>query len=352
MAKPTRSRKAGMEPGSLVYIGEQKTEKIKITFIDYDEAKIEEKELQNIEEAFPSKTTPTVSWTNINGLHDVSIIEKVGKHFDLHPLLLEDVVNTQQRPKVEDYGDYLFFVLKMLSYDDKSGIVKAKQVCVVLGKTYVISFQENGGDVFDVVRDRIRSGKARIRRHGADFLAYSLIDAIVDNYFGILEKLGEDIEELEDDLAKNPQQSSLKKLFMLKREVTTLRKAIFPLREVIGRVEKGDSPLIKKGTTVYLRDVYDHAVSMIDNIDTFRDMMSEMVDIYLSAQSNKLNEVMKVLTIISTIFIPMTFIASIYGMNFNYLPELQWRHGYFIVLGAMAIISVVMLFFFKRKKWI
>ncbi|MEK6967359.1 MAG: magnesium/cobalt transporter CorA [Nanoarchaeota archaeon] len=350
--KPTRSKKAGMEPGSLVYIGEQKTEKVKITFIDYDEHKLEEKELQNIEEAFPSKSTPTVSWTNIYGIHQVDIIEKVGKHFDLHPLLLEDVVNTQQRPKVEDYGDYLFFVLKMLSFNEKANKVEAKQVCLVLGKTYVISFQESDSDVFDPVRDRIRSGKARIRRHGPDFLAYSLIDAIIDNYFGILENLGEAIEQLEDELAKNPQQSDLKKLFGLKREVTTLRKAIFPLREIIGKVEKGDSSLIKKGTEVYFRDVYDHAVSMIDNIDTFRDMMSEMVDIYLSAQSNKLNEVIRVLTVISTIFMPITFIASIYGMNFRYLPELEWRYGYFSVLALMAAITVVMLIYFKRKKWV
>ncbi len=352
MPKAKRSTKAGLEPGTLVYIGEQKTESVKITLIDYDETRLDEKELKSIEEAFPTKDTPTVSWTNISGIHQVDVIEKVGKHFDLHPLLLEDVVNTQQRPKVEDYGDYLFFVVKMLLYDEKAKTILAKQVCLVLSKNYLISFEESDGDVFNAVRDRIRSGKARIRKLGPDYLAYSLLDAIVDNYFGILEKLGEDIERLEDSIAKNPTQGSLRELYRLKREITALRKAIFPLREVIGKVEKGDSSLIKKGTIVYFRDVYDHTISMIDNIDAFRDMMSEMVDIYLSAQSNRLNEVMKVLTVITTVFIPLTFLTSIYGMNFQNMPELGWHYSYFVVLIVLAIVASIMVVYFKRKKWV
>ncbi|TAL52772.1 MAG: magnesium/cobalt transporter CorA [Nanoarchaeota archaeon] len=348
--KLSRSKKAGMEPGSLVYIGEQKSDKIKITLIDYNANKLEEKELKSAEETFPLKTSKTVSWINISGVHNVDVIDKIGKHFGLHPLLLEDVVNTQQRPKVEDYGEYLFFVLKMLSFDEKSTIVK--QLCLVLGKTYVISFLESEGDVFDSVRDRIRSGKTRIRKQGPDFLAYSLIDSIVDNYFGILEQIGEKIENLEDQIAEHPQQSLLNQLFKLKREVTTMRKAIFPLREVIAKAENGDSSLIKHETLIYLRDVYDHTVSMIDNIDTYRDIMSSMVDIYLSGQSNRLNEVIKLLTVISTIFMPITFIASIYGMNFRNMPELGWHYGYYLVLGVMAVISVIMFIYFRRKKWI
>lgn len=350
--KLSRAKKAGMEPGSLVYIGEQKSDTVKINLIDYDEKKLSEKELKSAEETFPSKTSKTVSWINISGVHKVDVIEKVGKHFGLHPLLLEDVVNTQQRPKVEDYGDYLFFVLKMLSFDEKTKSTIVKQVCLVLGKTYVISFLESEGDVFDPVRDRLRSGKTRIRKQGPDFLAYSLIDSIVDNYFGILEQIGEKIENLEDQIAEHPRQSLLNQLFKLKREVTTMRKAIFPLREVIAKTENGDSSLIKQETLIYLRDVYDHTVSMIDNIDTYRDIMSSMVDIYLSGQSNRLNEVIKLLTVISTIFMPITFIASIYGMNFRNMPELGWHYGYYLALGVMAVISLVMVIYFMRKKWL
>jgi magnesium transporter len=348
-----RSEKAGLPPGTLVHIGETKTEKAKITIIDYDEAQFEEKEAKTIEECFPFKDKPTTTWINIEGVHELAIIEKIGEHFGLHPLLLEDIANTEQRPKMEDYGEYIFIVLKMLSHDEKTNEVKAEQVSLVLGLNFVISFQEGiQGDVFDPVRERIRNGKGRIRKMGSDYLAYALVDAIVDNYFLILEKLGEKIEDIEEELVANPASETLRAIHHLKREMIFLRKSVWPLREVLSCLERGESSLIHPTTRIYLRDVYDHTIQIIDTIETFRDMLSGMLDIYLSSISNKLNEVMKVLTIIATIFIPLTFIVGIYGMNFEYMPELRWRWGYFAVLFVVVIIGIGMLIHFRKKKWL
>lgn len=353
-----RSTKTGLPPGTLVHIGERKTEKTRITIVDYDESQFEEKEAKTIEECFPFKDKPTTTWINIEGVHEVDIIEKIGKHFDLHPLLLEDIVNTEQRPKMEDYGEYIFIVLKMLSYptdpadDEKTNEIKAEQVSVIFGSNFVISFQEGiKGDVFDPVRERIRNGKGRIRKMGADYLAYSLMDAIVDNYFTILEKLEEKIEETES-LATNPTPETLQAIHHLKREMIFLRRSVWPLREVIGCLERGESPLIHEPTRIYLRDVYDHTIQIIDSIETFREMLSGMLEVYLSSISNRMNQIMKVLTIIATIFIPLTFVVGIYGMNFKYMPELEWRWGYFIVMALMAIIGVFMLIYFRKKRWL
>jgi len=348
-----RSKKSGLPPGTLVHIGEKKTEKTKITIVDYDEVKFEEKEAKTIEECFPFKDKPTTTWINIEGVHEIDLIEKIGKHFDLHPLLLEDIANTEQRPKIEDYGEYVFIVLKMLSYDENTTEIKSEQVSVILGANFVISFQEGvKGDVFDSVRERIRSGKGRIRKMGADYLAYALMDAVVDNYFIILEKLGEEIEDTEEILLTNPTSETSRAIHHLKREMIFLRKSVWPLREVLSCLERGESSLIHATTRIYLRDVYDHTVQIIDTIETFRDMLSGMLEVYLSSISNRMNQIMKVLTIIATIFIPLTFIAGIYGMNFKYMPELEWRWGYFIVLGIMAVISIWMLIYFRKKNWL
>ena len=354
MAKFTkkRSKKAGLPPGTLMHIGDKKAEKTRITIIDYDEAQVQEKEIKNVEECFPFKDTPTVTWINIDGIHDVEVIEKIGKHFNLHPLLMEDIANTDQRPKMEDFCDHIFVVLRMLEYDEVKKSIKSEQISLVIGSNFVISFQESTGDIFNPLRERIRTGKGRVRKTGADYLAYSLIDAIVDNYFIILEKIGERIEEIEEKLVTNPTPETLKIIHELKSDMIFLRKSVWPLREVISGLQRMESSLIKESTAVYFRDVYDHTIQVIDTVETFRDMLSGMLDIYLSSISNKMNEIMKVLTIIATIFIPLTFIAGVYGMNFKYMPELEWQFGYFAILILMSVIGVLMLIYFRGKKWL
>ena len=346
------SRKAGLPPGTLVHIGEKKAEDIRITLIDYSEESIQERVVEKVEECFPFKETPTVTWINIDGLHKIETIEKIGKNFELHPLILEDILNTGQRPKCEDYEKCLFMVLKMLRYDNESSSINSEQVSLVLGQNFVISFQEEVGDVFEQIRDRIHNAKGRIRKMSADYLAYALIDAIVDNYFLILEKMGEQIESMEEELIAKPSDKTVRKIHALKRELIFLRKSVWPLRELINSLQKTESSLITDSTGPYLRDVYDHTIQVIDTIESFRDMVSGMLDIYLSSISNRMNAVMKVLTIIATIFIPLTFIAGIYGMNFKYMPELGWRWGYGLVLLIMIAIAVIMLIYFRKKKWL
>jgi magnesium transporter len=346
------SRKAGLPPGTLVHIGEKKEEQVRITLIDYNEDNVQERVVEKVEECFPFKEMPTVTWINIDGLHKIETIEKIGKHFELHSLILEDILNTGQRPKCEDYEKCLFMVLKMLRYNDESGSIQSEQVSLVLGQNFVISFQEEVGDVFEQIRDRIRNTKGRIRKMSADYLAYALIDAIVDNYFLILEKMGEQIESMEEELIAKPSDKTVRRIHTLKRELIFLRKSVWPLRELINSMEKTESSLISDSTGPYLRDVYDHTIQVIDTVESFRDMVSGMLDIYLSSISNRMNAVMKVLTIIATIFIPLTFIAGIYGMNFKFMPELEWKWGYFIVLIIMALVVAVMLIYFKRKKWL
>jgi magnesium transporter len=282
----------------------------------------------------------------------VDIIEKVGQHFDIHPLTLEDVVSTGQRPKVEDFENYLFVVLKMLSFDESTGHISSEQISLILGKHYLFSFQEQAGDVFDQVRQRIRQAKGRIRRSGCDYLAYALTDAVVDHYFGVLEKLGEKIEDLEEELLKEPTLKTLQTIHSLKREILYFRKQVWPLREVLSALVKDQSNLIEDMTQVFLRDVYDHTIQVIDTIESLRDVLSGLQDLYLSTISNRMNEVMKVLTMMATIFIPLTFIAGIYGMNFEYMPELKWKWSYPVLWGVLVAIFVSMLIWFKRKRWL
>lgn len=346
------SKSAGLPPGTLIHIGEKKAENVRITVMDYDEQKFEEKQVSSIEECFVFKSTSTVAWINIDGIHQIDIIEKIGKQFDLHPLILEDILNTGQRPKVEDYEDHLFVVLKMLRYNGEEQIVQSEQVSLVLGPNFVISFQESVGDVFEQIRDRIRNAKGRIRKAGSDYLAYALLDAVVDGYFTILEKYGDKIESLEEELIAEPTNKTLQQIHSLKREMIFLRRSVWPLRELISGLQKSESSLIKDSTSIYLRDVYDHTIQVIDTVESFRDMVSGMLDIYLSSISNRMNAVMKVLTIIATIFIPLTFVAGIYGMNFKYMPELEQRWAYPVVWLIMLSVAVVMLIYFRRKKWL
>jgi len=346
------SETVGLPPGTPVHVGKRKAERVRITVIDYDEARVEEKEVKSVEECFPFRDKPSVTWINVDGLHDLEVMEKIGTHFGLHPLVLEGIVNTEQRPKMEDFTNCIFVVLKMLYIEEENDEVAVEQVSLILGSNFVISFQEREGDVFEHIRERIRTAKGRIRKTGSDYLAYCLVDAIVDNYFLVLEKLSDKVELLEDELLPNPKPETLPAIQRLKRSLISLRRSVWPLREVVNSVERGDSALIKKATRLYLRDVYDHTIQVIDTIEALRDTVAGILDIYLSSMSNKMNEVMKVLTLVATIFIPLTFIAGIYGMNFKYMPELEWRFGYAVVWIVIGVVVVSMLFHFKRKKWL
>jgi magnesium transporter len=347
-----RSQTIGLPPGSLIHIGEKKIGKVKIKIIDYNLSSFQEKEAKTVEECFPFKDKNTVTWINVDGVHQLDIIQKLGTCFGLHPLVLEDVVNTGQRPKIEDFETYLFIVVKMLNYSDKDNEIKAEQISLIFGKNFVISFQESEGDVFDPIRERIRNNKSRIRKVGTDYLAYSLLDAIVDNYFSILEKIGEQIEALEEEVVVNPVPEILQSIYDLKREMIFLRKSLWPLREVVSGLQRGESTLIQKSTHIYLRDMYDHIIQVMDAVETFRDMTSGMLDIYMSSVSNKMNEVMKVLTIFAAIFIPLTFIAGIYGMNFHYMPELSIPWAYPMVWIVIILVSVSFIAYFKHKQWL
>ncbi|MGB2782709.1 MAG: magnesium/cobalt transporter CorA [Atribacterota bacterium] len=346
-----KSKKVGLPPGTIVHIGNKRMEKVKINIIDYNEEHFQEKEVKSAGECFPYKDKSTITWINIDGVHEIKVIEEIGKLFNLHSLILEDIVDTDQRPKIKDFRDYIFIILKMLYCDKKSNEMKVEQVSLILGKNYVISFQEREGDVFDFIRDRIRNNIGRIRKLGADYLVYSLMDAIVDNYFTIIEKLDEEIENLEDKVISQPNPANVQAIHELKRDLIFLRKSVLPLREVISILERGESPLVLESTNLYLRDVYGHTIQVMDTVESLRDIISGILDIYLSSINTRMNEIMKVLTIIATIFIPLTFITGIYGMNFQYMPEIKWFWSYPLILSVMLIIGIVMVIFFKRKKW-
>ncbi len=351
--KKRAHQKVGAAPGTLVYVGEERDQKVKIRLFAYDQNTVEEKSLDNIEESFPYKEKTLTTWINIDGLNNIDLIEKIGSNFNIHPLVLEDILNTHQRPKLDDYDEYTYLVFRIVSCGKEQNELESEQISVILGKNYVISFQEKEGDVFEPIRERIRNGKGRIRKGGPDYLVYALMDAVVDNYFVTLEHIGETIEDLEDKLISDPQPENLHLIHELRREMITLRKSIWPLREVINSMLRGDVELIQQETGIFLRDVYDHTIQIIDTIESYRDIISGMLDTYLSSVSNRMNEVMKVLTIIATIFIPLTFLAGVYGMNFHHMPELDWTwiypYGFWIL---MIIVAGIMIFYFKRKKWI
>ena len=345
-------KQAGLPPGTLIHIGEKKTEQVKITVFNYNDTDFQERVVETCEDCCPFKDSPSVTWINIDGIHKTDVIEHVGEFFGIHSLVLEDIMNTQQRPKLEDYDSYLFIVLKMLYFDREDNDIKAEHVSMIVGSNYVISFQECEGDVFEPIRERIRKKKGRVRYMSSDYLAYALIDIIVDNYFIIVEILGENLESISEKILNEPESNMLQDIFSLKRESLLLRKSIWPLRDVINCLERGDSELVREKTLIFLRDVYDHIVQIIETIELSRETIASMVDIYLTHMSNRMNEVMKLLTIVSTIFIPLTFIAGIYGMNFKYMPELEWSWGYAAVLLLMAVLGGAMIFYFKKKKWL
>jgi magnesium transporter len=345
-------KKPGTSPGTIVPVGEKRAAQSRITVMEYDPAQLREQIPSDGEEALGPLGPDTVRWINIDGLHDVALLEKIGARFNIHPLTLEDIVNTGHRPKAEDFDGYAFVVFKMLYYGEQREHIETEQISLVVGNGFLISFQENVGDVFEPVRERLRKSRGRIRKAGSDYLAYALIDASVDHYFLVLETVAEKIGVLEEHLLIDPQAGMLQQLHELKREMIFLRKQVWPMRELLSRLAKEESAFFSETTDVYLRDVYDHTVQVIDTIESFRDMLSGLLDVYLSTASNRMNEVMKLLTVIATIFIPMTFIAGIYGMNFKYMPELQWRWSYPLLWLFLVGLFVTMVVWFKKKKWL
>ncbi len=346
-----------MPPGTVKYFGEKKG-RVRVTVMDYDEQRVEEKEVREAAECFPFKGTGSVTWVHVAGLHDTKLVEDLCACFDVHPLIMEDIVTVGQQPKMEDMDEYLFLVLNTFSYEKEELVVE--QVSIIVCANFVLCFQEAvvdgvnplDGDLFEPLRERIRKGKGRVRKYGNDHLAYSIIDLVVDHYFTVLDRMGDDLEALKEEILKSPTPAALSKMNNLKRETIQIRKSVWRLRETIHALSRGESGFVQESTRFYLRDVQDHLVQVMDTIESYRESLSSMLDIYLSSISQKMNEIMKVLTIISTIFIPLTFIAGVYGMNFHYLPELTWRYGYFIVLGLMLAVALGMLSFFRRKGWI
>jgi len=345
-----RSKKTGLPPGTLVHIGERKSEHVTVTVFRYSTTSCKELHVEQVDQ-LSSPADESVIWINVGGVHKVEMVETLGKQFSLHPLLLEDVTNTDQRPKLDDYEAYIFLVMKMLSLTDRKDIA-VEQVSFVLGKNYVISFQENGTDVFQPVRERLRGGKGRLRQSGADYLLYALVDAIVDQYFAVLELSGEQIEAVQQAVVDDPKPETLNEIHALKRQLLFVRRAVWPLRDVMTNLSRSDCPFLQHPTKVFFRDVYDHVVQIVDTIEILREMVSSSLDIYLSSVSYRLNAIMRVLTVITTIFMPLSFIASIYGMNFEYMPELRSPWGYPLVLGVMAAVGVGMLVLFRNKRWL
>jgi magnesium transporter len=348
-----RSRKTGLPPGTAVHIGEKKSERTRIQLLHYDATQVVERELEGIEDdAGLRPGTGGVTWVHVTGVHDVALLDKLGRSFGLHPLVVEDIANTDQRPKLEDYGDYAYVVLKTMQDGSAGQETRIEQLSLILGADFVLSFEESEPTAFEAVRARIRDNRVGIRAHGADYLAYSLLDSVVDNYFLAIEGFGNRVEALQQDLIGRSSRRTEGTLHELRREMMLLRKSVWPLREVIGTLERGGSRLFRQETWVYLRDVYDHVIHMVDTLETFHEMLTYMLDLYLLNATNRLNEIIKVLTIIATIFSPPMLIASIYGMNFRFMPELGWPWGYGLALGLMTVSAAGILLFFRRRKWI
>ncbi|TCV82872.1 magnesium/cobalt transporter CorA [Sulfurirhabdus autotrophica] len=353
MRPKKRAHKSGMSPGSLVYVGDKTAASdARIMLFDFDEHHVVEKPVHNIVDCLPFANAKSVTWINVDSVLLPGVLEAFGKVLNFHPLMLEDILHTDQRPKYEDYGDYIFFVLKMLDFDTIKNEITIEQLSLVLGENYLISFQERPGDSFEPLRERIRKSVGRIRKSRPDYTAYALMDLVVDGYFDVLEKIGDKIESVEAILASNPKTDTLRMIHELRRELIFLRKSVWPLREVIASMQRSESPLIHESTELFLRDLHDHVIRVADSIDTYRDMLSSMQDVYLSSISNRTNDIMKVLTLFSSIFLPLTFITGIFGMNFHNFPELEWRYGLQITFALMVLLGVGMYLYFRLKKWL
>ncbi len=351
-------KKIGMPPGSLVYMGESKESRVSISLIEYNETSFEEKKIENVSDLKYIKENENVSWINVCGLNDIKVLEEIGSIFEIHPLTLEDILNVYHHPKMDEFEGYLFLILKMVRYDNNAGELDAEHVCFVLGKNYFITFQEKEGDVFDLIRDRIRNSKGKIRKFKGDYLMYRLMDSIVDNYLVVLENYNERIEDIEDELMLIPDNIDLEPIHQLRKEVIKLRRIMSPLSEIIHTLQKEKFVFIQKGTIVFLKDLYDHIKLAVETTENFRELIGGLLQIYLSGTSHRMNNIVKLLTIVSTIFIPLTFIVGVYGMNFSpstsmwNMPELNWKYGYPIIMFLMLMIAVGLIFYFKKKKWL
>ncbi len=349
--KKKSSMKIGMPPGSMIYVGEQKVEKVKIILTEYDAKQIESCEINSVEEVEPYTDTPKVTWVNVCGLHETEFLKQIGEKFNIHPLVLEDILNTETRPKLEITDDYIFIVMKLICYNQDEKMLESEQASFILGKNFVFSFLEKSENVFSPLKERISNQTGRLRKSGCDFLFYALMDIIVDNYYLVLEKTDDEIDLLDESLINNPEEIQIREIHNLKRQLIALRRNVWPLRELFSQLIRDESKLIKKTTQPFLRDLLDHTIHVTESVDSFRETANTLMETYLSLASNKMNEVMKVLTVIATIFIPLTFIVGIYGMNFHYMPELEWPWAYFAVWGVMIAVFVVMLIYFRKKKW-
>jgi magnesium transporter len=347
-----KKKHVGLPPGSVVFVGEEKTEPVRFSVIDYTSDDLDETVLESVDDVLPYLNSPTTTWINVSGVHDEEVVRTIGDHFGLHPLIQEDIAHTGQRPKVETYDNHVYVVSKMLYHDGQEDHLRAEQVSFVLGGSYLISFQEDPGDVFDPVRKRLREGRGRIRKAGTDYLTYALLDVIVDHYFVILEELGDRTEEIEEEVLDDPQTETQGRINDLRRDLIFMRRMTWPVRELLSQLQRLDSPLWTEETRPFVRDTYDHAVQVLDLVESLRDVVGGLTDLYMTSLSNRMNEIMKVLTIIGTIFIPLTFIAGIYGMNFEYMPELTFWYGYPTAMAGMAVIAAILLVYFRRKGWI
>jgi len=346
-----RGSKVGQPPGTLLHVGEPRSERTSITLTRYNDTHYSEQILPRVSDLVRNTDPDQMLWCHVNGVHDADVVQQIGEQFQLHPLVLEDILNTDQRPKLEVHEHYLFIVVKTIEFDNESSEARAEQISLILGKGFLISFQEGKEQLFDGIRKRLNTGR-RLRSQPCDYLAYTLIDTLVDNYFVLLEKFGDNVELLEEELLNNPSTTTLAKIHHYKREMLLLRKAVWPLREVLVSLGRDESELVTKDTQVYIRDVYDHTIHIMDSIDTIRELLAGMLDLYVSSVSNRMNEIMKVLTIFASIFMPLTFIAGVYGMNFQNMPELSMPWGYPIVMGTMLMLGVGLIAYFRWKKWL
>lgn len=347
-------KKAFTSPGTLVYVGKEVAESTIIKLVEFNQELYNEKVVKTLNDCRPPVKENQVAWLDVDGIHEVNVIEAIGKHYSLHPLLLEDILNTSQKPKLEHFGEkHLFVILKMLQFNSELNQVESEHVALVLGENFLISFQEiHQTDVFLPIFERLKASIGKTRRGKADYLFYSCCDLVVDNYFVVLEKLGEKLEELEIKIVDKPEASDQNLLYHFKRELMLVRKAVLPLRDMLGTLIREDSPLVQSTTNVYLRDVYDHILQILDTAETYREMIENIQNIYLTSLSNKMNSVMKTLTVFTAIFMPLTFIAGIYGMNFDNMPELHHPNGYFYTLGIMVLITAALWVYFKWKKYV
>ncbi|NUM62395.1 MAG: magnesium/cobalt transporter CorA [Ignavibacteriaceae bacterium] len=343
--------KVGLPPGSIIYVGEKKIDNVKISLTEYDENGVETREIKSVEEIDPYTDTPQVTWVNVCGLHDTELIKQIGEKFNIHPLVLEDILNTETRPKIEITEKYIFIAMKMLTTNDHDHQPVIEQVSFILGNSFIFSFLEKSDNIFIPIKDRIINNSGKVRKQDSDYLFYTLMDIVVDQYYLTLEHIEEKIELLDDEVITNTDQSQIKKVYTLKNKLLLIRRSIWPLREIFSRLIREESNLIDKKVMPYLRDLLDHTIQITETIDLQREIINGLMETHLSLMSYKMNEVMKVLTVIATIFIPLTFIVGVYGMNFDYLPELHWTWAYFAVWGVMIGITTFMIFFFKRKKW-